>query len=84
MKSSLFIFLGLIALSFANPNKTETHKTHHTFLVKTELTKEQIENLLNQHHMNHTHLTQKTNLHQNENETHEHQNTPNEEQETTQ
>ena len=61
MKSSLFIFLGLIALSFANPNKTETHKTHHTFLVKTELTKEQIENLLNQHHMNQTQLKKQKN-----------------------
>ena len=84
MKSSLFIFLGLIALSFANSNKTENHKTQHTFLVKTELTKEQIENLLNQHHMNQTQLTQKTNLHQNENEPQENENTKTEEQETTQ
>ena len=71
MKSLIYTFFTLIALSLANPNKTSNHNTRHTFLVKTELTKEQIENLLYQHHLNQTQLTQKTNLHLNENETEE-------------
>ena len=74
MKSIIYIVLSLIALSLANPNKTSSHSTQHTFLVKTELTKEQIEKLLYEHHLNQTQLLEKTNLHQNENETQENHN----------
>ena len=52
MKNILFLSLFLLALTMGNPTQ-ETHNPQHTFLVKTDLTKEQIENLLNEYHRNH-------------------------------
>ena len=69
MKFIIYIVLSLIALSLANPNETSSHNAKHIFLVKTELTKEQIEKLLYEHHLNQTQLLEKTNLRQNENDT---------------
>ena len=69
MKSMIFLSLCLLAMIMANPNEP-THNAQHTFLVKTDLTKEQVENLLNEYHRNHTAHTLKTQeeiaLHQNE------------------
>ena len=52
-----------------NPNAT--HNSKHTFLLKTDLTKEQVENLLNEYHKNGTEalIQETTSLHQNEVET---------------
>ena len=69
MKNMLFLSLCLLALTMANPTQG-THNPQHTFLVKTDLTKEQIVNLLNEYHRNHTNHEQEmeTGLHH-ENET---------------
>ena len=69
MKIMLFLSLCLLALTMANPNQG-THNPQHTFLVKTDLTKEQIVNLLNEYHRNHTNHEQEmeTGVHH-ENET---------------
>ena len=69
MKNMLFLSLCLLALTMANPNQG-THNPQHTFLVKTDLTKEQIVNLLNEYHRNHTNHEQEmeTGVHH-ENET---------------
>ena len=69
MKNMLFLSLCLLALTMANPTQG-THNPQHTFLVKTDLTKEQIVNLLNEYHRNHTNHEQEmeTGVHH-ENET---------------
>ena len=77
-----FVFLTLCLSTFIMANHTqETHNSQHTFLVKTDLTKEQVQNLLNEYHRygkNHTQFIQETRVfHQNEtNPSHpdEHQN----------
>jgi hypothetical protein len=65
MKYLIFLSLCLTAFITANPTQ-ETHNSQHTYLVKTDLTKEQVENLLNEYHRNHTtHAQETTTLHQN-------------------
>ena len=68
-----FVFLTLCLSTFIMANHTqETHNSQHTFLVKTDLTKEQVQNLLNEYHRygkNHTQFIQETRVfHQNETE----------------
>ena len=65
MKYFIFLSLCVTAFIMANPTQ-EIHNSQHTYLVKTDLTKEQVENLLNEYHRNHTAHTQETTaLHQN-------------------
>ena len=71
MKSLILIILSLFILSAAHatnetvqPNESQKH----TFLVKTDLTKEQVEALLNQHHQN-KNQAETTNFHKKSNET---------------
>ena len=69
MKYLIFLSLCLSAFIMANPMQQQTHNGQHTFLVKTDLTKEQVQNLLNEYHRNrnHTaHFGETTTLHQNE------------------
>ena len=47
---SLFIFSTTYAIGETIINKNENPQHQHTFLVKTDLTKEQVETLLNQYH----------------------------------
>ena len=62
MKNILFISLCLLVMVLGHQNETNTNG-HHTFLVKTDLTKEQVENLLNEYHRNHTaHTHESTNV----------------------
>ena len=60
MKNILFLSICLLAMVMGNPYETNHSSTHHTFLVKTDLTKEQVENLLNEYHRNHTVNNQET------------------------
>ena len=78
MKYLIFFSLCISAFIMANPMQ-QTHNGQHTFLVKTDLTKEQVENLLNVYHRNHTAHTGETTTYLHQNETHlfhpnEHQN----------
>lgn len=74
MKNMIFLSLCVLTFIIALPTE-ETHSNQHTFLVKTDLTKEQVENLLNQYHRNHTSLIQETTqLHQNNTHSNGHQN----------
>jgi hypothetical protein len=69
MKYLIFLSLCLSAFIMANPMQQQTNNGQHTFLVKTDLTKEQVQNLLNEYHRNrnHTaHFGETTTLHQNE------------------
>ena len=52
MKYLIFLSLCVTAFIMANPTQ-EIHNSQHTYLVKTDLTKEQVENLLNEYHRNH-------------------------------
>ena len=75
MKSVIYLSFILISLAMGNPNAT--HNSKHTFLLKTDLTKEQVENLLNEYHKNGNEalIQETTSLHQNEVETeHDHLN----------
>ena len=68
MKYLIFLSLCVSAFIMANPMQQQTHNGQHTFLVKTDLTKEQVQNLLNEYHRNrnHTaHFGETTTLHQN-------------------
>jgi chemotaxis protein histidine kinase CheA len=75
MKSKILIILSLFILSATHAaNETvQTNEPHqHTFLVKTDLTKEQVEALLNQHHQNkNKNQAETTNLHKKSNATEE-------------
>ena len=74
MKNMILLSLCVLTFIIALPTE-ETHSNQHTFLVKTDLTKEQVENLLNEYHRNHTSLIQETTqLHQNDTHINGHQN----------
>ena len=66
MKSMILIILSLFILSATHAANETAHQ--HTFLVKTDLTKEQVEALLNQHHQN-KNQAETTNFHKKSNET---------------
>ena len=55
MKNMIFLSLCLLTFIMTAPTE-ETHSNQHTFLVKTDLTKEQVESLLNEYHRNHIYL----------------------------
>ena len=68
MKSMILIILSLFILSASHAANETAHQ--HTFLVKTDLTKEQVEALLIQHHQNkNKNQAETTNLHKKSNET---------------
>ena len=70
MKSMILIILSLFILSATHAANETAHQ--HTFLVKTDLTKEQVEALLIQHHQNkNKNQAETTNLHKKSNETEE-------------
>ena len=70
MKSMILIILSLFILSATHAANETAHQ--HTFLVKTDLTKEQVEALLNQHHQNkNKNQAETTNLHKKSNVTEE-------------
>ena len=75
MKSMILIILSLFILSAghaANETVQSNEPQQHTFLVKTDLTKEQVEALLNQHHQNkNKNKAETTNLHKKFNGTEE-------------
>ena len=75
MKSMILIILSLFILSAghaANETVQSNEPQQHTFLVKTDLTKEQVEALLNQHHQNkNINKAETTNLHKKFNGTEE-------------
>ncbi len=48
MKSTILISLGLLVIISTQAQHSNNH--NHTFLVKTDLTKEQIEQILNEYH----------------------------------
>ena len=63
MKTTIFTLFTILALIYAHiPGEAGNHT--HTFLVKTDLTKEQVQALLNQYHQN-QYQHQQQNLHQN-------------------
>ena len=69
MKYLIFLSLCVSAFIMANPIQQQTRDRQHTFLVKTDLTKEQVQNLLNGYHRNRNHTAHfggTMALHQNE------------------
>ena len=54
------IIISLCLLSLINTQTQHSNNHNHTFLVKTDLTKEQIEQILNEYHRRNANKTQNT------------------------